>query len=328
MSNSLWWHGPEWLTQSSSQWPEGNVPFITPALLQTIQEEREPTGTWVNVIQSLPLPQSALDETRFSSLTKLFRVTVYVFRFLKKNLECWDKCSMRYKCLMKLFAENSIMMLTFNQIGKRGPISSNEIKAVKTWWEYHIQRRFLHDVVTSLNNDKKHPLIRQLGLQFDDFGLIRCHGRLGRSDLPEHAKFPILLPRNNHFTSLVIQAMHVKLIHNGVLHTLSELRQNYWIPRGRVEVQKVIRNCCLCKKYTGGPYKYPDMAPLPFARVTRSLRPFQFVGVDYFGPLNVRDAYDSEKQKFWICLFTCSSTRAIHIEYVSDASAKCFLSCL
>ena len=54
--------------------------------------------------------------------------------------------------------------------------------------------------------------------------------------------------------------------------------------------------------------------------------PFQFVGLDYLGPINVREG--SELKKMWVCLFTCLTVRAIHLEWVTDLTAVQSLSCL
>ena len=43
--------------------------------------------------------------------------------------------------------------------------------------------------------------------------------------------------------------------------------------------------------------------------------PFTYVGIDYFGPLYLYDG-----QKVWVLLFTCASTRAIHLELVVNCS--------
>ena len=55
------------------------------------------------------------------------------------------------------------------------------------------------------------------------------------------------------------------------------------------------------------------MPPWPRKRVSQS-DPIQFVGLDYLGPVYVK-AHD-DLNKIWICLFTCLSVRAIHLEWV------------
>ena len=54
------------------------------------------------------------------------------------------------------------------------------------------------------------------------------------------------------------------------------------------------------------------MADLPEDRVTPEKPPFSFVGIDYFGPLEVKQRRSRVKR--YGCLFTCLTTRAIHIE--------------
>jgi len=58
-------------------------------------------------------------------------------------------------------------------------------------------------------------------------------------------------------------------------------------------------------------------------KLTRSL-PFQHTGLDYFGPLYIKKS-NGEKQKVWVCLFTCFVVRAIHLEIVDDLTAEQFL---
>ena len=53
---------------------------------------------------------------------------------------------------------------------------------------------------------------------------------------------------------------------------------------------------------------------------------FSQVGVDFAGPLYVRDIYTTnpEMHKCQIALFTCASTRAIHLELTPNLSASSF----
>uniref|UniRef100_A0A914KQM5 Integrase catalytic domain-containing protein n=1 Tax=Meloidogyne incognita TaxID=6306 RepID=A0A914KQM5_MELIC len=60
----------------------------------------------------------------------------------------------------------------------------------------------------------------------------------------------------------------------------------------------------------------------PMERVRKS-RPFSYIGVDYLGPSLCK--INGEKVKFWIALFTCFCTRAIHLEITLDISALSFL---
>ena len=152
--------------------------------------------------------------------------------------------------------------------------------------------------------------------------ILRCHGRLNHAELAEGARLPILLPKLDRYTSLLIEKIHRNSLHVGVSQTLSFVRQNYWIPQGRSVVKGVMQKCSICRRHEGGPYSMPSMPPLPTHRVTPS-PPFSHSGVDYFGPLFIKSK-DATK-KVWVCLYTCLATRAIHLELMSDMSTEQFL---
>ena len=54
---------------------------------------------------------------------------------------------------------------------------------------------------------------------------------------------------------------------------------------------------------------------------------FTYTGVDFAGPLFVRES-SSSSSKVWICLFTCLVTRAIHLDIIEDLSTSTFVRCL
>ena len=76
----------------------------------------------------------------------------------------------------------------------------------------------------------------------------------------------------------------------------------------------------------GRAYSTPPTPPLPSFRVSDDLA-FSKVGVDFAGPLYVKNIYQSngEMYKCYITLFTCASTRAVHLELAPDLSANSFL---
>ncbi|XP_062709061.1 uncharacterized protein LOC134288382 [Aedes albopictus] len=62
------------------------------------------------------------------------------------------------------------------------------------------------------------------------------------------------------------------------------------------------------------------MGQLPLARLTPYVRAFTFVGLDYFGPLTVRVGRANAKR--WVALFTCLTTRAVHLEVAASLSTE------
>ena len=203
-----------------------------------------------------------------------------------------------------------------------GPIQTSEMDYAEELWIAHIQSLHYSSLLESIKESKPNNLRAQLGVYIDEDGLLRCHGRLGNSDLDETAKQPLLLPKADRFTELLIDNIHKRMLHSGVAQTLAQIRSKYWIPSGRSVVQRVLRCCTVCKRWECGPYRMPIMPPLPKQRVSASV-PFAHCGIDYFGPLYVKES--SGSKKVWVCLFTCLVTRAIHLELMMDMSTEMFL---
>ena len=196
------------------------------------------------------------------------------------------------------------------------------ITQAETLWIRHVQELHYGDVISALQNNRKCNIIQQLGIYKDSKNILRCRGRLENADLTEGARLPVLLPKHDKYTSLLIEKVHKNSLHVGVSQTLSLVRQKYWITQGRSAVKAVLQKCSICRHYEGGPYKMPPMPPLPTKRVTQS-SPFSHSGVDYFGPLFMKSK--NESRKVWVCLYTCLVTRAIHLELMSDMSTEQFL---
>ena len=87
----------------------------------------------------------------------------------------------------------------------------------------------------------------------------------------------------------------------------------------------VIKECKKCQEISSPKFALLEIPLLPKKRVRQS-RPFEFVAVDYLGPSLCK--IEGGKVKFWIALFTCLSTRGIHLDVVMDLSALSFLSIL
>ncbi|XP_011684315.1 PREDICTED: uncharacterized protein LOC105447806 [Wasmannia auropunctata] len=114
-------------------------------------------------------------------------------------------------------------------------------------------------------------------------------------------------------------------MHGGVQLTLGCLRQRYWVPGGRAVVKRLIHRCLPCVRWRAATLQ-PAMGNLPHPRV-RPARPFAHTGVDYAGPIMLRTSKGRGQRayKAFIALFVCLSTKALHLEVVSDYTAEAFL---
>ena len=93
-------------------------------------------------------------------------------------------------------------------------------------------------------------------------------------------------------------------------------------------VRKVLNKCFTCRKFNSQP-KPQIMGPLPTERLQINKPPFSATGVDYFGPIIIkRGKYtrrNSVQIKRYGAVFTCLTTRAVHLEVAGDLSTECFI---
>ena len=67
------------------------------------------------------------------------------------------------------------------------------------------------------------------------------------------------------------------------------------------------------------------MAPLPKVRLRFTYRAFDQCGVDYAGPFTTIQGRGRRQQKRWLCVFTCLSVRAVHLEMAWAMDTDAFL---
>lgn len=156
-------------------------------------------------------------------------------------------------------------------------------------------------------------------------GLLRVGGRLENARISQNSKHPVILPKNHHVVTLIVNHYHHISGHSGVEYTLSLIRQNYWIIKGRRTVQTILSRCVSCKKRQA-PMAKQKLSSLPQDRTTHLKPPFTYTGVDYFGPFEVRRG--RTKVKRYGVLFTCLNIRAIHLEIASSLDTESFINAL
>ena len=160
--------------------------------------------------------------------------------------------------------------------------------------------------------------------------MLRSKTRICDNDqIEDRVKFPVLLPNNHHVTDIIIMDTHEEVLHSGANSTLNRVRLNYWILKGRQTVTKVVKRCSLCKFLKTKCLKPTPIANLPEFRVC-SEYPFQSTGLDFAGPLYLRNVYGAEStmHKGYILLFTCATTRAIHLELTPDMGVPALIRAL
>jgi hypothetical protein len=103
-------------------------------------------------------------------------------------------------------------------------------------------------------------------------------------------------------------------LHAGVQANLAAIRRRYWIVSGRTVIRQVIHHCLNCFK-SRPTCANPKTGNLPAHRVQPG-RPFQTCGVNYAGPVLIRESRGRGKRallKSYIAIFVCF----VHIELVT-----------
>ena len=145
-----------------------------------------------------------------------------------------------------------------------GSLKLEEVNSAEKMWTRDIQNVFKENEKYSKN------LKVTLGIYLDSDHILKCRGRLNNSDLPKYTRNPVLLPKDGHFTNLIINQAHQKVKHGGVKGTLTEIRSRFWIIQGRNAVIKAIRRCTSpCNRLESRPFKATPPPPPPPTRLTR-----------------------------------------------------------
>ena len=172
---------------------------------------------------------------------------------------------------------------------------------------------------------KKTSCMYRLDPYLDADGILRVGGRLRRANMSESVKHPIILPRKSHITELIIQDCHHAIKHQGSGMTHNELRQRgYWVIGGTSAVGCFVSKCTICKRFRATP-QVQKMADLPKDR-TEPVPPFTYSAVDYFGPFFIKEGRKEVKR--YGVLFTCMSSRAVHIETSTTLETDSYINAL
>ena len=216
--------------------------------------------------------ETIIDSTRYSTLTKLLRVTALVMKFISN-------------------VKNRVKSKE-NRDSVQRELTASEINDAEIAWIKSVQANPFENEIRYFARKKTKEeclaspkYVTQFWLYVDQQGIVRCGGRIGNSTLSSNCIHPILLPSRHHFVKLLIEHTHKHtVLHNGIRDTLTALRERFWVIRGRESVKKVIRKCVTCLKHEGISYGPQQPTDLPNTRVSDN-PPFTHVGLDFAGPI-------------------------------------------
>ncbi|XP_055589555.1 uncharacterized protein LOC129741792 [Uranotaenia lowii] len=314
-SNSRWFKGPSFLYAKPENWPKPKT------RIEATQDELKAHL----LLHHISFPKPLIDVDRISKWSILVRTMATVQRFI-------SNCKRRVKGLPieAVQAEEKTKRLVVKFIPSiQQPLRQSEYRDAEiTLWRIAQTDSFPDEVKILLNNRSK-PLIEKSKIEkssilykyspfADEFGVIRVEGRTANAQFATFdARFPVILPNDHTITKLLIDHYHRTFGHGNRETILNELRQRFEISKLRPAILKVAKSCQRCKIRKCVP-QVPRMAPLPEQRLTPYVRPFQYTGLDYLGPVEV--TVGRRREKRYVAVFTCLVVRAVHIEVAHSLS--------
>ncbi|XP_053395609.1 uncharacterized protein LOC128555863 [Mercenaria mercenaria] len=303
---STWLRGPKFLQCDSSHWPG------TPGLV-TIDVNDTELKTEVSTTH---VTQGKCDKgisdllAKYSDWHKLQRAVAYILRFKQY-----------------FFQRNSRSKESTGTSVKRGSLTVCEIREATKAILMFVQGKAFDIEINSVMKTGRVPKVSSLTKLSPVYigSLLRVGGRLDNSNLHSDVKHPIILPNNHHVTRILIRKYHEINAHMGAHHILSLIRQKYWIVHGLKTVKSELSKCIECKRKLQRP-QTQQMGQLPAERLIPDKAPFTYVCVDYFGPMYVKSGRRHLKR--YGCLFTCLTTRAVHIEIAHSLDTDSFICAL
>lgn len=288
-----WWSGPQWLTDAPDDWPVSAVKG------QDNLPELKSSSHLCNVqlaTQDADVLQSQLEHS--SSFSRVQRVVAWIYRFIDNAKH---KCSER----------NLSRFLTSTELDR----SVNSL--VK-----YVQHQHLPPVVSNKKSLPRH--ISKLSPFVDSLGIIRVGGRLGQTTLPDSVKHPYLLPKSSRLCQLLIDHFHATYLHCGPRLLQSLIQRRFWILGLRNLIRSRLSKCVTCFK-TAPTHLQPLMGELPSSRVTPQC--FQNIGIDFSGPNLIKESRrrNARSYKAYLCLIVCHSTKAVHLELVTELTTEAFI---
>ena len=314
-SRYLWLNGPEFLRQPKELPTPQDTEFVSirrADLLNTLNSTEMLRGDLEQLIESAP------------SLYMLKKRASYLLAFVE-----YIKC----KVQKRKFVPPKLNMLYFEEA-----LDQIVVFVQKCVYGKFIDRmrektpESLDDIIQRCNNDasqqeksrlKEIRALKRYRLCVDKKGALRIEGRLHKSpDISFEAKHPLILPSRHFLTRLVILYYHNRNWHSGIQHTLLSSRQKFWIINGRASVRRYLRECSVCAINKARPIRQL-MSDLPPSRTSAYKKIFFHCGLDYFEPFIFIEG--RSQRKAWGLLFTCMSSRAVHVELVTSLSLSEFV---
>ena len=304
--SKLWAQGPTFLC--TGEWP--SQPESVQATAAALEEVKK--GAQFSFVQTKPSAAAPLQDGYNNNVDADFPLSLHKY-------SSWTK-------IVRIIA----WCLRLRYPSGRTSLAGRELWEAERRLLLHLQRTCFSRTFSDLTKGLPTPrtsTIYTLQPRLSMDGLLRANSRLRlATDLPFATKFPIIVPKDHHCTTLLIRLHHIKTLHGAQNIVMNQLLRKYWIVNLRALTRKVANECTACKRRAPQPFR-PPMAPLPPVRLgpTHDNSPFSNIGLDMAGPFAVKNSPLEATKKRYFIIFTCLATRAVHLEPLLSASAHSHL---
>ncbi|XP_046542848.1 uncharacterized protein LOC124253172 [Haliotis rubra] len=311
LKSSLWFDGPPFLRCFEKDWPQ------QPCIASNETSETVAMTMMKSVVAGT-LASSEEDTVckllqHYSSWHRLQRAVAIYRRFF---------AFLQYKAQTVKVSNLTFVPLTVQEVSRAREAILRFVQHQEYKSEMNLLLKAADERGRAQNVSRSSPLYKLNPVIRD--GFLCVGGRLRRAEISEDMKHPIILPQKNHVSMLIIRDTHDRLGHVGRNHVLSALRAKYWITRANSAIRSVMNKCVFCRRFKT-PTSTQMMSDLPACRVTPA-GPFTYTGIDFFGPHVVKEGRKCVKR--YGVLFTCLSSRAVHIETANSLDTSSFINSL
>ncbi|KAL0902584.1 hypothetical protein ABMA27_000420 [Loxostege sticticalis] len=201
---------------------------------------------------------------------------------------------------------------------------SDWLRLLRATARVHQAAAIFRSILDNIRNSKLNNRVSRFRSNYSSafsYTIIRyiIAGRVKSAEnIDPETRYPILLGGRHPVVRLLIQFYHRQAGHANHEYVINALRERFWLLRLRNTVRSVAHECLFCKIRKLTPIN-PATGDLPPQRLAHHQRPFTFTGLDYFGPINVTVGRRHEKR--YVALYTCLTTRALHLELVHSLSS-------
>ena len=295
LNHKLWWEGPDWLKEEPYQ-----IPHQPPRKPLAAPEQRTVS---CHLVQLPPVPDL---ERQFTDYHKLLTTTAWCLKFIG--------------CLTHARPPDpgkEVKLLT-----------ATEVKQAEHFLVKRSQARTLAEDHQALSLGKDLPnnsRLKALAPYLDGEKLLRVGGRLSHSSLNISQQRPLIVDGKDILVRILFSHMHLCLAHCGPSLLLSATGYRFYVIGARKLSRTICNQCIKCRRTR--PHPQPQqMGQLPAERTLPSPA-FQSTGMDFAGPFTIKMGYVRKPVhlKAHICIFVCFSTKAIHVEVISDEKTDAFL---